>query len=237
MVAKQRRLAKTADSFVPTGAGATRVVQVARIPAMHPPKRPDANPYTPTAEIPEQAVGGPIHLPPDVRGTFVHQVPILGILMVVQGGLDVLMSAAVGVYAFILPEAISQSRPGGGGNPPLPPEATWVATALIATVSFFVLAIGIANIFAGIWTVQFRHRGRALLAVSFGLLSGLTCYCLPTSLLLFIYALVVLNNRGVVLAFDLRRRGHHPQAIQQAFSRGATPAGQVPPNASATPGE
>ncbi len=177
----------------------------------------DDNPYRPTAEVADRLIVGRIELPLGITGTMVRQVQIVGILMIVQGSLDVTMSIFVGIYAWLMPEILREAATNNPGGRPMPPETELVISMVGSGLAVAVLAVGLANIFGGIWAIQFRHRGRILIALWSGMATLLTCYCLPTSAMLLVYGMIVLLSQSTALAFDLRRRGHDVAEIQQAF--------------------
>jgi hypothetical protein len=64
-----------------------------------------------------------------------------------------------------------------------------------------VLAVGLLNIVAGIRCLRLRGRILALVALFSNVVPVFTCYCLPTSVGLMIYGLIVLFHSEVAFAF------------------------------------
>ncbi len=183
------------------------------------------NPYGPSSTSAGPAAQqGDISLSPGERRGMVSQVPILGVLMIVQGVMEVLVSIGIAFYAFAMPMVFEQMRrdaannAGGGAQPPtLPPGAeNWlmIGGSIFAVV---ILVIGVLTILSGVRIMNYRSRVLGITMLCCGMLTIATCYCFPTSLALAIYGLVVLLSSPVQHAFDLRSQGHEVTAIQRAF--------------------
>lgn len=175
------------------------------------------NPYQPTAEVgrSETIVIRGIPFEGDLRRGRVGQVQILGVLMVVHGVLDVMAAVAMGGYAFFMPQLMRQAAANGGN--PMPPnvDRTVMLTMIgLAAVYFFA---GVGNLVGGVWAIQFRRRPWVIAGLVGGLLMLMSCYCFPTSLVLFVYGLFVMLGPSVVYAFELRKQGHSVKEIQEAF--------------------
>ena len=70
-----------------------------------------------------------------------------------------------------------------------------------------VLSAAIVRVVAGVRCLRYRSRTFAIVALSSGVLTILTGYCLPTGLALLIWGLVVLMNESTVRAFTLGDQG------------------------------
>jgi hypothetical protein len=117
-----------------------------------------------------------------------QSVRLLAILQMVQGGLE-----CFGGLLFAL-------SPGGthGG------AALWVGLSL---AGLGVVLVGLLRITAGILNMFYRGRGLGMTTLVIGLLSAVTCFCLPTSVALCAYGFVVYTNKDVRQAFALRANG------------------------------
>ncbi|MEM9646506.1 MAG: hypothetical protein AAF989_16055 [Planctomycetota bacterium] len=171
------------------------------------------NPYAPTREIQSRLIVGGIELPAGMSRVKFGQITVVGILMMIQGVLNMVAALFIGFYAWILPEIFRQTPNGQG----VPAEALLIMGVITGGVAAFVFSIGVFNVWAGWWTVHYKNRGRAIIALWSGLGSLFTCYCLPTSIILLIYGLVILMSPTANLAFDLRKRGHAGDDIHRAF--------------------
>lgn len=137
--------------------------------------------------------------PPARKPGPVKQVPIVAVLMIVQGALVGLLGL---VFLIFGPLALLGALDQGGSQPP--PAAMGVLFILLA---LFLLASGGLLIFAGVRNRKYRSRSLGLVALGVGTLASITCYCAPTALGLLIYGLVVYLNSDVRYAFELGERG------------------------------
>lgn len=137
--------------------------------------------------------------PPARKPGPVKQVPIVAVLMIVQGSLEVLLGL---VFLSFGPITLLGGLDQGGSQPP--PAVLGVVFILLA---LFLFASGGLLIFAGIRNRKYRSRSLGLVALGVGTLACFTCYCAPTALGLLIYGLVVYLNSDVRYAFELGERG------------------------------
>ena len=181
----------------------------------------ESNPYTPSPAASRPGGAGAVRLSDVQSRGMVGQIPVLGILMIVQGVFILLMSLALGFYAFLMPIMFRSMREEaakqGGNAPPMPQEMeTWMMVGL-GVGAVFVLAIAVATILAGVRVMKFQGRTFAIVTLCLGMLMCLTCYCAPTQIALSIYGLIVLLNGPVSDAFRFAEKGHSAREIQQAF--------------------
>ncbi len=182
----------------------------------------DQNPYMAGESETEFAASGAINLHPGQPRGMVGQVPILGVLMIIQGAFVVILGIGVALLAMVMPAMIMQqmqNNPGLQGNGPAPVTMTRFMLAIYGGISIALLLIGISGILAGLRVFQFQRRVFGIISLSVGLGTIVGCYCFPTALALMIYGLIVLVNQPVITAFELGRQGHSSQEIQQAFAR------------------
>ena len=105
----------------------------------------------------------------------------------------------------------------------MPPEQQ----EMIENVFFFyfgiggglVLIIGVLRLVAGILGVMYRGRTLGLVTHFLGLVSMLTCYCLPTAIGVCVYGCVVYFNSDVAHAFKMIAEGYTVQEINEFFLR------------------
>ena len=117
----------------------------------------------------------------------VRQVQVLATAQIVEGSLELMGGLIFGL------------SPGGTGSAEL-----WIAMSLAGLA---VALIGLLRIVAGVLTFSFRGRAFGMATLAVGLLSGLTCCCLPTSLALCVYGFVVYMSADVQRAFAQRAAG------------------------------
>ena len=146
----------------------------------------------------------------------VTQVPVIGILMIVNGcltGLMGLLLAAMGPFLF------SMSKVNGQGVPPGQEKMLAAMSFGYAAVGVVVLVGGILNVIGGIRVYHFRGRTFAIVALFANLASIFTCYCSASSFGLMIWGLIVLFNSDVADAFKLGEDGWPPEEIKHRARR------------------
>jgi len=109
-----------------------------------------------------------------------------------------------------------------GPRPPSQPAANTADTVMMTVVSgiyvvmgLLVLVSGMLNFVAGIRCLSYRGRANPLVALFSNLVPMLTCYCIPTSLGLMIYGLVVMFQSDVAYAFSEVARGVPPERFKR----------------------
>lgn len=178
------------------------------------------NPYGPTAAGAAVELDQAIQLPVGQSRGMVNQVVVLGVLMIIQGVLDLMAGAAAMFYAFFMPQIFEEMQAGAAGGQPPPELPAEFGTYMMIGGALFAAAlfvIGILLVVSGIGVIRFQKRPLAIASLCLGLLTLMTCYCFPSSLALGIYGLIVLLNQPVMLAFELRSQGYTTLRIQQAF--------------------
>ncbi len=148
-----------------------------------------------------------------------NQVPVVAILMIVNGAIVSLM----GLFYVIMGPAMFALM-SFGPRAPNQPAANSADTAIMTVMSGFyvvigllVLACGILNIVAGIRCLNYRGRTLAMIALFSNLAPMFTCYCMPTSLGLMIYGLIVMFQSDVAYAFAQVARGVPPEHFKRAW--------------------
>ncbi len=179
------------------------------------------NPYGPVVPS-RHSLEGELELPLGMQPGMVAQVPILGVLMIIQGVLEILVSLAIAFYAFLTPMIFDQIRrdaaKNGGAQPPqLPPAAENWAMIVAVILAAGILLLAVLTILCGVRIMNYRARVLGITMLLVGLLTIATCYCFPTSLALAVYGMFVLLNTSVQHAFALRANGHEVRDIQRAF--------------------
>ena len=159
------------------------------------------NPY----QVPQSASAEPSMV--SGGGGLARQVTVVAILMMVQGGLEMLMGiffvifgGAMAVYA--RQEAVQQGLAFGGVS---------------GAMGMAGMVTGLLHVVAGWQSYFFRRRWLGFLALFTGLGSMLTCYCFPTALVLMIYGLIVYASAQTAWAFELGRRGMSREQILMAL--------------------
>jgi hypothetical protein len=152
------------------------------------------------------------------------QVTVVAILMIVQGVLELLMGGFLVVMAIVIRpimEDVLQRQPGGPppGMPLMPADMAKFAMVIYLAMGVAGLLAAPLRIIAGIRNLRYRGRGLGITAMFVGLLSGLTCYCGPTSLGVLIYGLIVYFNEQTARAFEMGERGMSAAEIKDRLAQ------------------
>lgn len=154
------------------------------------------NPYAAPLSAQAYNPNGPYGSGYPPHDSFPQQVPVIGILMMVQGGLEMAMGLLLLVIAGFLPVAIAMDQGMAPGDPPV-----WIIGIVYGVLGLGISTLGILRMFAGYGAFRFRRRMFAIVANCLGFGTLLTCYCAPTALALGVYSLIVLLQPSVVHAF------------------------------------
>ena len=100
-----------------------------------------------------------------------------------------------------------------------PKEFVGIMSGIYVVFGLVILSVGILRIVAGVRNYKYRGKVLGIVALVVGMLPALTCYCLPTSLGLLIYGLIVYLNNDVVRAFAMGEEGMPPDQIKASFTR------------------
>lgn len=150
----------------------------------------------------------------------VKQVQVVAILMIVNGAIVSVMGlfyVAMGPFMFAM---MNMAPPPGQQGPNSSDAAVLSAMSVVYVVlGLVVLMAAILNIVAGIRSLSFRNRTLALVALFSNVAPLFTCYCLPTSLGVMIYGLIVFFQSDVARAFQLVAEG----VPAERFKRGWDP--------------
>lgn len=132
---------------------------------------------------------------------YIKQIPVVGILNIVQASLELMMCIMViSIAPFI---GTMQNDPQFQNIPNAPPME-WIA---IGSFIFgaVVGVIATLRLVAGIMILKKRGRVFSIVVSVLGLASVFTCYCSITSIALCVYSLVVLIQPSVIEEFDRAR--------------------------------
>lgn len=126
-----------------------------------------------------------------------RHVPVVGVLLIVQGALDMLMGLLLTALAVAFPIMLQTQPP----SPELTPSLVGFVTVIYGGLSVLMLAVGLLSVIAGWRNYHCRGRTLGIIALACGSLTLVTCYCLPTSLCLMIYGLIVYLSEDGTRAF------------------------------------
>jgi hypothetical protein len=174
------------------------------------------NPYQSPAE---SGLGSPLGASSSMdpfrrRSGMVHHVRVVAILMIVQAALELVAAVGLGALAVFMPMLLRQMP-----NQPAGPDQSviWVLPLMYGGMAAAALASGVLHLVAGLRNYRFRGRTFGIVALSCGMLSVLTCYCLPTAVALAVYGLIVYLNAEASEAFRMGQAGCEPAQIVATF--------------------
>ncbi len=180
-----------------------------------------SNPYETPMDI-EPSRGKNVEIPPAQEPGMVGQIRIVSILMMVQGGLDLLAGfglIAMGVFmGFAMQDAFAQNPEFQQGDGPSPETMVNIMSFGYGGIGVAMGIIGLLNLFAGYRNWQYKGRTLGIVALIGGLGTIFTCYCAPTSLALCIYGMIVYLNDSSSLAFRMGEDGFSGDQIAMTFS-------------------
>jgi Na+/phosphate symporter len=148
------------------------------------------NPFSPPV-MSGPAFDGPGLVPE--RDAYLPQIPVVGVLMIVQGALEVLYSVFCLGVGFVL---LFGQMPRQENE--LPPEFLGMGMVIFGVV---VVLLALLRIVSGVWVFRHRRRILALVTNGLGLAAMLTCYCAPSAIAICIYSFIILFQPSVVAAF------------------------------------
>lgn len=156
----------------------------------------------------------------------VNQVPVVAVLMIVQGSLECLMGILLLILGPVMLAAPQHNGPSPAG----------VGTFIFIFGVVIIIIAGL-KIAAGVKGLKYRDRAFGIVTLLLGVVTFLTFYCAPTSLALMIYGLIVYLNQDVAKAFELGEQGYSPRDIQASFGQPFHQAGySSPPVSGSGPG-
>jgi hypothetical protein len=151
-------------------------------------------------------------------------VPVIAILMIVQGVLEILMGLFLSVMAFVIPSMLAEMQRGGRGGgfagPGLPEGFQEMATVIYLGMGACGLVAGLLHTVAGIRNLSYRGRTLGLVALFGGILSVGTCYCSPTAIGVLIYGAIVYFNEQTARAFAMGEQGLSVAEIKERLRYG-----------------
>jgi hypothetical protein len=147
----------------------------------------------------------------------VRHVRVVAILMIVQGALELGMAVLLGVLAVIVPQMAAQAA-SSHPQDSLPPETfLQIMTFTYGGMAAVTLVAALLHIIAGVRNYRFRGKVFGIVAIACGVLTAMSCYCLPTAVGLGVYGLIVYLNEGTAEAFRMGESGVTATQILDAF--------------------
>jgi len=151
----------------------------------------------------------------------VGHVPVIAVLMMVQGGLELLMGVFLAVMAGVVPLLMRMDGVQGGREGPPPEAIAWMMLAIYGALGLLTIVAAVLHFLAGLRNYRFRSRTLGMVALAGGLVTVFSCYCAPTSVALAVYGLVTYLNADVNRAFAWGEAGRSKDEILRAFRNDA----------------
>ena len=148
---------------------------------------------------------------------------VVAILMMVQGGFELVMTVLLLVMGGVMPSVFGAMPAGAPGAPPqqgqLPPAAMgWILGGVYLALGAVLLVGAVPKLVAGWRNFFFRGRVMGIVGLASCLVTSWAgCYCIPTALALFIYGLIVYLNGQSARWFALGAQGATPEEIQTTW--------------------
>ncbi|MEQ1830006.1 MAG: hypothetical protein ABL921_28850 [Pirellula sp.] len=148
-----------------------------------------ANPYSPNN----------FNAPPEQDG-YTKQIPIIGILNIVQACLELFAGVGLGGMAVFMgtmstDPKFAEALEKGNVSPQF---LVWVYLGIGSVIAI----IGAMRLVSGIMTLRRRGRIFSIVASIVGLGTVFTCYCAPSAIALAVYTLVVLIQPSVMAEYE-----------------------------------
>lgn len=164
------------------------------------------NPYATPNPVKPGGDPYPYNGPPQ-QSAWITQIMVVSILMFVQAGFEILMGilllfyfAMFGIMGATMMD--DMNRPTSRADEPSPQVFLSIVGAVLGLLCLICLVSGVLRIYAGINNIKHRKRKLGIFSLSFGVITLFTFYCLPTSIGLLIYGLIIFLNPEVKRAFD-----------------------------------
>ena len=157
-------------------------------------------------------------------------VPVVAILMIVQGVLEMLMGL---LYVLIGPMlfgflSLAGPPPSSSAGGPTPAETMGIMSAVYIAMGLPALIAGVLKVVAAIKNLKYRGRTLGIVALASGAVTVVTCYCMPTAIALMVFGLIVYLNEESVRAFAMGEEGRSPEEIKAELLK---VPGHMPPGA------
>lgn len=170
------------------------------------------NPYvSPAADEPNPS-GHDINVDPRTIGK-ARLVPTVAILMIVHGVLMFLAGCClIGMIAFVTPQIAQQielqqkmQRQQNPNTPQLDQGTTAkVLTAVYGAMAAGLFVVGAVNVIAGLLNYQYRQRVFGVISLVLSMGSILFCWCVPLSIGLLIFGMIIYLSPEADQAFRWR---------------------------------
>jgi len=140
-------------------------------------------------------------LPSGNDESYVKQLPVLGILTLVQASLELMMSVMLVVLGVMM--GFMQNNPEFQKIPNSP--SMQIVSIGYSIFGGFIGVMALLRLISGVMILRRRGRMFSIVVSVLGLASVFTCYCSLTSVGLCVYSLIVLVQPSVIAEFEKGR--------------------------------
>lgn len=148
------------------------------------------------------------------RRGMVQQVRIVAILNGIQGLLELVMALMYlvlgGFFGLFMRAEMARNDPNGE-------VVANIMAGIMLAFGVILLISSILRIYAALRNYQFQSRTTAIVSLCLGLLAAFTGYCAPTAIGIAVYGLIVLFNKEVTEAFEMRSKGASAEDVLATF--------------------
>ena len=130
--------------------------------------------------------------------SYVKQLPVVGILSIVQASLELMVAAMLGLAAVMI--GVVQNNPALMKQPNVPP-VFWMIVGY-GVIASAVGVVALLRLMSGIMILRRRARMFSMVVSILGLATVFTCYCSLTSVGICVYSLVVLIQPSVIAEYE-----------------------------------
>src|SRR6266511_331955 len=122
----------------------------------------------------------------------VHHVLTLGILMIVQGVLEVLLGMLLLAYSAMMPQVIEAMKEMDKNfSDKAFAQIEEYLPLIMMVLGILTLIGGVFHVVGGVRTLRFRNRALGIVSLVLGSCSMASFYCAPTNIALLVYGLIV----------------------------------------------
>jgi hypothetical protein len=165
-----------------------------------------SSPPNPYASPEFSADAASAHPAPAVLSTAILvQQRVVAILLLINGSLLLVMGVVLVFVAIFVPAMIEADM--RRGNQAQPANFSIILKTTYGVMSACGLIAGGLQVYAGFRNLWLKNYTLGIVALSTGVLSFGTCYCVPTSLVLLVYGLIIYLHPTTKFAFEAAKQG------------------------------
>jgi uncharacterized membrane protein len=153
--------------------------------------------------------------------TFVRQVDVISILMIVQGVFLLLFALFCLGYAIFFGnmDSFLPEKERAEFERQLPPDSRTMMIIMFGAWGGLTAMLAILHVVTACFNLALRARTLGIVTLLLGIGSAMTCYCAITGIPLSIYGLIIYFNPATAEAFRLRKSGMSKPEVLATFVR------------------